>query len=189
MYVLLVFLYINFFITIAVRIITNIAKKYKDAETRPEFFPKKYPENNAIIGNLALHGINGVNIAVISLSSWFSIILVPIIPGTLHPAPTINGIKLFPLSPILLNNLSSNNAILDIYPVVSNVDIHVNNITSCGTNTTTAPTPEIIPSTIKLFSQFAIPIFPKIFFIFSSNTFMPSSIQSDENLPTTPTDK
>ena len=69
MYVLLVFLYINFFITIAVRIITNIAKKYKDAETRPEFFPKKYPENNAIIGNLALHGINGVNIAVISLSS------------------------------------------------------------------------------------------------------------------------
>ena len=46
-----------------------IAKKYNDADTNPDFSPKKYPENNAIIGNLALHGIKGVNIVVISLSS------------------------------------------------------------------------------------------------------------------------
>ena len=69
MYVLLVFLNINFFITIALIIIIAIAKKYNDADTNPDFSPKKYPENNAIIGNLALHGINGVNIVVISLSS------------------------------------------------------------------------------------------------------------------------
>ena len=29
-------------------------------------FNQIYPENNAIIGNLALHGMNGVNIVVIS---------------------------------------------------------------------------------------------------------------------------
>ena len=68
-YVLLVFLYIKLFIKIATVIIIIIDKKYNETETSPEFCLKKYPENNAITGNFALHGIKGVNIAVISLSS------------------------------------------------------------------------------------------------------------------------
>ena len=111
-YVLEVFLNINFFINIALSIITIIAKKYNEAEINPEFSSKKYPANNAIIGSFALHGINGVNIVVIFLSSSFSTILVPIIPGTEHPEPTINGIKLLPLNPILLNNLHLENTVV-----------------------------------------------------------------------------
>ena len=84
-----------------------IAKKYNETDTKPAYFSKKLPESNAIIGNFALHGINGVKIVVIFLSSSFSIILVPIIPGTEHPEPTINGIILFPFNPIFLKTLSN----------------------------------------------------------------------------------
>ena len=43
---------------------------YLDKETRNTInVLLKYPENSAIIGSFALHGINGVNIVVISLSS------------------------------------------------------------------------------------------------------------------------
>ena len=113
--------------------IIAIAKQYRENDINPEFLPKKYPENKEIIGSLALHGINGVRIVVISLSSLFSIILAPIIPGTEQPDPTINGIRLFPLKPIRLNTLSKNKDILDIYPVVSKIDIHINSMISCGT--------------------------------------------------------
>ena len=53
-----------------------------------------------IIGSFALQGINGVRNIVIFLSSSSSIVLHAIIPGTLHPEPTINGINDFPLKPI-----------------------------------------------------------------------------------------
>ena len=150
---------------------------------------KKYPANNAIIGSLALHGINGVRIDVIFLSSSFSIILEVIIPGTLHPEPTINDIKLFPLNPNLLNTLSKNNEILDIYPVVSNIAIQKNNIISCGTNPNTAPTPAIIPSTTKLVSQSEVPIASIPSLILSPKAPIASPTQSTVALPTTPTDK
>ena len=101
----------------------------------------------------------------------------------------MNGIKLFPLNPIFLKILSSNNAILDIYPVVSKTDIHVNNIINCGINPSTEPTPAIIPSTIKLFIHSDT-------FKFSNNTLtfwlkycIAWDIKSTVNLPTTPTDK
>jgi len=81
----------NFDNTNADTMMTIMAKKYKDADTIPEFSPKKYPANSAMIGNLALHGI-----------------------------------KLFPLNPIFRKIRSNNNAILDIYPVVSNNEIHKN---------------------------------------------------------------
>ena len=92
-----VFLNTNLDSTILDIIITIIAKKYRDAATSPLFSLKKYPEKSAIIGSLALQGINGVSIVVNFLSSLFSIILVVIIPGTEQPLPTINGIKLLPL--------------------------------------------------------------------------------------------
>lgn len=135
---------------IALRTIIKIAKKYSEALTIPAFSLKKYPENIAIIGNFALHGINGTSTDVIFLSSSFSIILLDIIPGTLHPEPIINGIIAFPLNPIFLKMLSSKKAILDIYPVASNIEIHVNKIVSCGTNEITADTPLNAPSIIKL---------------------------------------
>ena len=127
--------------------------------------------------------------AVIFLSSSFSIILTPIIPGTEHPEPIIKGIKLFPLRPIFLNILSNNKAILDIYPVVSNNDIHKNNIVSCGIKLITAPTPEITPSTIKLSSHLGYFAFNIVLVMFSLKILMVFSIQSVVNFPTTPTDK
>ena len=63
----------------------KIEKKYNDAETTPDLSAKKYPVNIAIIGNFALHGINGVSIIDSSLSLLSFIILVDIIAGTLHP--------------------------------------------------------------------------------------------------------
>ena len=44
-------------------------------------------------------------------------------------SPTINGTKVSPLNPNFLNNLSNKNVTLDIYPVVSSIDIHKNNPT------------------------------------------------------------
>ena len=75
----------NFLIIIADIKIIAIAKKYNDAETSPDLSAKKYPVNIAIIGNFALHGINGVSIIDSSLSLLSFIILVDIIAGTLHP--------------------------------------------------------------------------------------------------------
>ena len=100
----------NFFIIKALNIIIKIDIKYKDAETIPAFSGKKYPANKAIIGIFALHGINGVRSIVSSRSFSFSIIRVPVMPGTLQPEPIINGIILLPLNPIFLKVLSNKNA-------------------------------------------------------------------------------
>ena len=53
---------------------------------------KMAPHIKAITGTLALQGINDVVIKVISLSLLFSIILVDMIPGTVHPEDIKNGI-------------------------------------------------------------------------------------------------
>ena len=45
---------------------------------------------------------------------------------------------------------SNKKAILDMYPVVSRIEIHVNKTASCGTNVNTLVTPVIAPSIIKL---------------------------------------
>ena len=91
-----------------------MAKKYKDAEIKPLLFGKNAPANKAIIGSLALQGINGVSIIVICFSCSSSIVLQVIIAGTEQPDPTINGIKDLPLRPIFLKILSNINEILDI---------------------------------------------------------------------------
>ena len=76
-----------------------------------------------------------------------------------------------------------------MYPVVSKIEIHVNNITNCGMKLSTEPTPEIIPSTIKLFNQFAIPILFNNVFVVLPNRFIIFSFNEIVNFPTTPTDK
>jgi hypothetical protein len=115
---------------IAERRMTTIDKKYSDADTSPDMPGKKYPAKRTIIGSLALHGMNGVSITDILLSSWSSTVLVAKIPGTLHPEPTIKGIKDLPLNPNRLKIRSRKKAILDIYPVVSKMEIQRNNMMS-----------------------------------------------------------
>lgn len=121
----------NFFITVADIKITIIARKYSDAAIKPfekvlVFLPTISPAKSTIIGNFAEQGIKGVHIIVILLSSSSSTVLAVIIPGTLQPDPTIKGIKDLPLKPNFLNTLSNKKAILDIYPLVSKIDMHKN---------------------------------------------------------------
>ena len=64
-------------------------------------FLKKYPAKSDMIGSFALQGMNGVHMMVAFFSSSSSIVLAVMIPGTEQPAPTMNGMSDFPLSPTL----------------------------------------------------------------------------------------
>ena len=103
-------------------------EKYIEREIIQPNVPKKLPAISEIIGNFALQGINGVKVTVNLCSLLSSTALAAIIPGTLQPAPTINGTSDLPDIPIFLKNLSNKNVILDIYPTVSSKDKHVNKI-------------------------------------------------------------
>ena len=81
--------------------IITIPAKYIKGPTQGEL-PKKAPANKAITGNLAPQGINGVNIAVALLSRSLRIVRQVIIPGTVQPVPTTNGITDFPDKPTFL---------------------------------------------------------------------------------------
>ena len=104
----------------------------------------------AISGSFALQGIKVVVVMVIILSLWLSIVRAAITPGTPQPVPIIIGINDFPERPNLLSILSVMNAILDIYPQLSSSDRHKNNMSICGMNPSTEPTPAKIPSHIRL---------------------------------------
>ena len=88
-----------------------------------------------------------------------------------------------------IKSLSKSKAILDIYPVVSNSDIHKNNIINCGMKPKTAPTPAIIPSTTKLFTHSDVPAFSRKAPVHSPSASILSATQSTVPEPTTPTDK
>ena len=114
---------------------------------------KTAPHIRAITGIFALHGMKDAVIMVIMRSFSFSIVLVAITPGTVQPDDTKSGMKLFPENPNLCKILSMIKAILVIYPQSSSSDKNVNKTNICGTNDKTEPTPEIIPSVIKLHNQ------------------------------------
>ena len=84
-----------------------------------------------------------------------------IIPGTEQPVPISRGINDLPERPNLRKSLSITKAILDIYPQASRNARNKNSTSICGTNPSTEPTPPIMPSTIRLFSQSAQLIFVK----------------------------
>ena len=137
--------------------IAAIPTKYADHETQPSF-PKNAPAMSAIIGSLAPHGMNVVVIIVILRSLSFSIVRDAITPGTPHPVPISIGINDFPERPNLRKILSIMNATRAIYPHCSKNERNTNNTNICGTNPSTAPTPEITPSTISPVNQSAQPI-------------------------------
>ena len=89
------------------------------------------PHIKAITGTFALQGMKDAVIIVISLSFLFSIILVDIMPGTVHPEDIRNGIKLLPENPNLCKILSIINAIRDIYPQSSSKDKSKNKTNIC----------------------------------------------------------
>ena len=116
---------------------------------------KRLPAISAIIGIFALQGINVVVIIVIRRSRSFSIVRDAIIPGTPQPEPISIGINDLPESPNFLKSLSIINATLDIYPQASRNARKMKRTIICGTKPKTAPTPETIPSRIKLCNQSA----------------------------------
>ena len=132
-------------------------KKYADGATNDDS-EKNDPAISAMTGSFALHGIKVVVIIVILLSLSFSMGRAAIMPGTPHPVPISIGIKDLPESPKCRNILSRINAILDIYPHSSKTDNSKNSVIICGTKPSTAPTPAIIPSVIRLCSHEATPL-------------------------------
>ena len=88
----------------------------------------KYPAISAITGSFAPQGINVVVIIVIRRSLSFSIVRVAMIPGTPHPEPIRNGMKLFPERPNLRKILSMINATLAMYPQSSRIERKKNTI-------------------------------------------------------------
>ena len=98
------------------------------------------------IGRRALQLMSGNTIMVVFLSRSDSIERVAIIAGTLHPKPRISGTKDFPCSPKRLITPSMINAARAIYPLSSRSASAKNINSMFGKNTTTPPTPPIIPS-------------------------------------------
>ena len=113
---------------------------------------KKAPENKAITGSFAPHGINGVSIAVALRSRSLRIVRHAIIPGIAQPVPITKGITDFPESPTFLNIGSSTTVALAIYPQSSSNAIRKYMTITKGRNPTTEDTPPMIPSTSKAFT-------------------------------------
>ena len=109
--------------------------------------------NNAYIGNLAPHVISGATSAVIFLSFSLSKVLVAIMAGEEQPSPIIIGINALPDKPTFLIVLSIKNAVLDIYPLSSNIDIPKNSVNIKGKNGNVPPTPPTIPFIISDLNQ------------------------------------
>ena len=101
-----------------------IPRRYRQKKTVLACVGKKHPQRRTYIGIRAEQLMKGVIRIVISLDDRLSIILVPIIAGTLHPKPIIRGIKDFPCSPILCMSLSIMNATRAMYPLSSIKDIN-----------------------------------------------------------------
>ena len=114
-----------------------------------------------MIGSFAPQGINVVVMIVILRSRSFSIVREAITPGTPHPLPINIGMKDLPDRPNLRKILSMMNATRAIYPQASKKARNRNNTSIWGTKPSTAPTPEITPSTIKPVNQSAHPMLSK----------------------------
>ena len=123
--------------------------------------PNSAPAINPIIGSFALQGMNVVVMTVILRSRSFSIVRDAMIPGTPQPVPISIGIKDFPDNPNLRKIRSMINATRAIYPHPSRNAKKKNNTSICGTNPSTAPTPAMMPSKIRLESHCAHPIVVK----------------------------
>ena len=80
-----------------------------------------------------------------------------IIPGTEQPEPISMEIYDLPDRPNLLNILSIINAARAMYPHSSSSERSKNRIAIWGTKPRTAPTPPMIPSTIRPVSQLTTP--------------------------------
>ena len=128
-----------------------------------------------MIGSFAPQGTNVVVMIVILRSRSFSIVREAITPGTPHPLPISIGMNDFPDNPNLRKIRSMINAIRDIYPQDSRNARKMNSTSICGTNPSTAPTPEMIPSTTSPVSQPAQ-------WIFSSKVLAPGTIHSANNV-------
>jgi len=112
-----------------------------------------------MIGSFAPQGTKVVVIIVILRSRSFSIVREAITPGTPHPLPISIGMKDLPESPNLRKIRSMINATRAMYPQDSRNARNANSTSICGTKPSTAPTPEITPSTIRPVSQSAHPMF------------------------------
>ena len=78
---------------------------------------------------------------------------VAITAGTLQPKPIIRGMKLLPWRPNKCMILSIMNAALAMYPLASSIEMKKKSIRMLGRKTSTPPTPVMMPSTSKSFSQ------------------------------------
>ncbi len=123
-----------------------IPTKYMSVPTH-DASGKNAPTNNAITGNFAPHGMNGVSIAVALLSLSLRMVRHAITPGIAQPVPIIIGITDFPESPTLLRMGSRTTVALAIYPQSSKRAIRKYITITSGRKPTTAPTPPITPST------------------------------------------
>ena len=81
--------------------IMTMPAKYMDGPTQGESL-KNTPAKRAITGNLAPHGMKGVNMAVVRRWRSSRMVLVAIIPGIAHPVPMIMGMMDLPESPTFL---------------------------------------------------------------------------------------
>ena len=147
-----------FFKMIPEHTIAATPTKYALHATHPAL-SKNAPAINAMIGSFAPHGIKVVVITVILRSRSFSIVLEAMTPGTPHPLPINIGMKDLPERPNLRKIRSMINATRAIYPQDSKNARNKKSTSICGTKPSTAPTPEIIPSTIRPVSHAAQPAF------------------------------
>ena len=89
---------------------TSMPNRYSPIITIPAYLPKNAPAISKYTGSFAEQLIKGRSSIVILLSFSFSMVLAPIVAGTVHPKPMSRGMKLFPLSPKRLIGLSIINA-------------------------------------------------------------------------------
>ena len=128
----------------------NIPRMYNPDIISPPLPGKNVFTKNAYIGSFAVQLINGVRSIVIFRSLSLGRIRVDITAGTVHPNPIRSGTILLPESPIFLRSLSITKATLAIYPLSSMSERKKNRVTIIGRNESTEPTPEKIPSDIRL---------------------------------------
>ena len=79
------------------RIIT-MPKRYSERVTMAEAW-KKAAAMTVMMGSLALQGMNEVQMTETVLLDWSSMVLVPMMAGTLHPIPMTAGMTALPESP------------------------------------------------------------------------------------------
>ena len=110
-------------------------------------FAMNAPMSRMYTGSRAEQLISGATRMVASRSRRFSMTRVAMIPGTAHATLDSMGMNDFPLRPHRLITRSMRNAARAMYPQSSRTAMNPNRIMICGRNTSTLPTPLMIPST------------------------------------------